>query len=80
MLRISGLLLTVAIAIAALALPASGAQTGGKLDDCIRDLIGNAGKRTELAHNALKFGFPDAAACIADHIYHFIIHKTRGVS
>jgi hypothetical protein len=47
MLRISGLLLTVAIAIAALALPASGAQTGGKLDDCIfldiGDMIANPG-------------------------------------
>ena len=52
----------------------------GKLDDCIRDLIGNAGKRIELARNAKKFGFPDAAACIADHIVNFTTYKTRGVS
>jgi UDP-N-acetylglucosamine--N-acetylmuramyl-(pentapeptide) pyrophosphoryl-undecaprenol N-acetylglucosamine transferase len=51
----------------------------GRLDDCILDLVRNPVKRKELASNALKFGFPDAAACIADYIFNFL-HKTRGVS
>jgi UDP-N-acetylglucosamine--N-acetylmuramyl-(pentapeptide) pyrophosphoryl-undecaprenol N-acetylglucosamine transferase len=47
----------------------------GRLDDCMLDLIGNPAKRKEMGRNALKFGFPDAAACIADYILNFSFIK-----